>query len=477
MKQVLTKTQPSKVSPELELFRAALDASPHGIMLRKGEEDLYRNDAWERLTAPSEGRSDCPSAVRDIRRAGYVFNYNGENIEVTIAQDVTERISVEAQLREAQKLEALGRWVGGVVHDFNNLLTAIMLYSDLLAQHIPSSGAPAAYNQEVRMAVKRGTGLISQLLSFARQQQSEADVFSLNALIRAVRDVLQRMIGEDVEIVFQLSESPCGVKVVPSQIEQVLFNLALNSRDAMPTGGTLTIRTEERFSTTAEAQVALVILDTGCGMDKATLSRVFEPFFTTKPEGKGTGLGLTTVHSIVTQCGGSVCVESEPGKGTCVTVLLPSRELEPNPVTDEAVASDLPCGSESVLVVEDDSAVRESLREVLTTCGYDVLVAADGPQAIEVAEGLAHPVDLLITDLVLPGMSGRDVASQLRAANPDMVTLFISGYEQPQTAISAEHNVFSKPFSREALARKVRQELDLHKPGSVGQGNERTGGR
>jgi CheY-like chemotaxis protein/anti-sigma regulatory factor (Ser/Thr protein kinase) len=252
-------------------------------------------------------------------------------------------------------------------------------------------------------------------------------------------------------------------------MEQVIFNLVLNARDAMCSGGMITIRTEEMTKAHAP-QVAFVVADNGCGMNRETLSRVFDPFFSTKPQGKGTGLGLTTVHSIVTQCSGDVCVESTVGRGTTVTVTLPRAEVTSQLDGPSQVAADVPRGTETVLVVEDDAAVRESVREALSQCGYDVKVAADGPEALAIDHGLNRKPDLLIADLVLPGISGREVARRMRAASASLATLFISGYDQPEAVHEAENTVFLKPFSREALARKVRQVLDCEKPGSGGHG-------
>lgn len=453
---------------EVDLFRAVLDASPHGLMLRSGESILYRNAAWELL----EKATSDDSGSRTIHRLQYGFEHSGRPIEVSIAQDVTERRRMEAQLREAQRLESLGRWVGGVVHDFNNLLTAVMLYSDLLAEQLTPESLAAGYNEEVREAVKRGTDLISQLLSFARQQHSEPEVFSLNSQLRSLREVLRRMSGEDIDLVYELVDTPCNIRITPSQMEQVIFNLALNARDATPTGGKICIRTEERPGETNQVSgyVAMIVSDNGCGMDRETLARVFEPFFSTKPQGKGTGLGLTTVQSIVTQCGGTMTVESSLGQGTSVTVLFPTAAVMPKIDAVSPIGSDVPHGFETVLVVEDDPAVRESVREALSQCGYDVKVAAGGPEAVAVADGLKNSLDLLVADLVLPGMSGRGVARKLRSVNPSLRVLFISGYDQSEEVQDSDEIVFLKPFSREALARKVRLVLDCEKPGSVRHG-------
>lgn len=449
--------------PQLpEPLKAALEACPHGLMLRGGQDVLYANTAWKRLSDLRE--SATAQSAKDLHEARFNATFEGHPVEINVMQDVTARVQLEAQLREAQKLEALGRWVGSIVHDFRNVLTAVMLYSDLLAQTTEPGSVAAKYNAEVRQAARRGTDLVGQLLSFARQRAPEVTVFSLNSLLHGVRDVLRRMSGEDVDLVFDLGESPCRVRVDATQMQQVLFNLAVNSRQAMPGGGRIVIRTRETAATpdsvnaaASNGWVELVISDDGVGMDHAVLARAFEPFFTTKPKGKGTGLGLPTVQSIVTQYGGSVSIDSKAAEGTTVRVLLPRAEAAPDEFRPERVAG-VPTGSETILLVEDDSSVRSSMGEMLKRCGYRVLEASAGLDAIRAAEDFEGHVDLLLADMVLPGLSGREIARQIKLGRPDLRVLFISGYEPDRE--NRRPDVFSKPFDEQALAHKVRQVLD-----------------
>lgn len=452
------------------VLKTVIELCPHGVLLRSGDEVLYANAAWTHLrdgtVASKEGQN--PSG-RELHEASFALTFENRPVEISVIQDISARTRLEAQLQEAQRLESLGRWVGSIVHDFRNVLTAVMLYSDLLAQITEPGSIGAKYNSEVKEAVKRGTDLIGQLLSFARQRTPEVKDLSLNSLLSGVRDVLRRMTGEDVELVFDLCDSPCRVHVDATQMQQVIFNLVVNARQAMPEGGRITIRTRQLTGTANHGQgavaagtVELVVSDDGVGMDSATLSHAFEPFFTTKPKGKGTGLGLPTVQSIVTQYGGSVCIDSKPAEGTTITILLPLAESERIEVGCET-AGDVPCGSETVLLVEDDSAVRTPMREMLSQLGYTVIEASAGLDAIRAAEQHEGPINLLIADMVLPGLSGREIARRIKMDRPEVRVLFISGYEAD--GVSQLPDLFSKPFTKQALARKVREVLDCSEPG------------
>jgi two-component system cell cycle sensor histidine kinase/response regulator CckA len=450
------------------ILRMAMDACPHGLTLCSGGEVLYSNAAWKRLESGQSTSSELLGHIPDTRYTTYDLRVNESPIQIRVLQDITERKQLESQLHEAQRLEALGRWVGAIVHDFRNVLTAVMLYSDLLEQRVEAGSPAAKYNDEVREAARRGTDLIGQLLSFARQRAPEVTVLSVNSLLNGIRDVLRRMSGEDIELKFDLCDSPCRVLVDATQMQQVVFNLVVNARQAMPEGGHMVISTRENepdgshaVSDDGEGWVEMVVSDEGVGMDEATLSRAFEPFFTTKPKGKGTGLGLTTVQSIITQYGGSVSIESKPALGTTVTIILPRADEGKSDVKSDMRTKDLPVGAETVLVVEDEASVRSSISELLRQSGYHVVEAGGGLEAIQVAEMFEGPIDLLLADMVLPGLSGREIARRIKLSRPGLRVLFISGYESAQDG--QDSDIFSKPFTREKLARKVREALDSNR--------------
>jgi PAS domain S-box-containing protein len=389
------------------------------------------------------------------------------------ARDITERRRLEDQLRQAQKMEAVGQLAGGVAHDFNNLLTAILGYCNLMIDEIPREDPLRQDLDEIKAAGERAAALTRQLLAFSRRQMLQPQVVDLNTLVRQIQKLLRRLISEDVELVTALAPDLPPVKVDPASIEQVLVNLAVNARDAMPTGGRLTVETalvdlDQAYVTTHPSvevgrYVMLVVSDTGEGMDEVTRARIFEPFFTTKEQGKGIGLGLATVYGIVKQSGGSIWVYSEPGHGTTFKVYLPPSESavpgrEASPSADAARK-----GWETVLLVEDEDAVRALAREVLRRHGYVVLEARHGLDALRIAERHPDTIHLMVTDLVMPHMGGRDLADRLTAVRPQMKVLFMSGY----TDHSAMHAhltpgaVFlQKPFTPEAFARKVRSMLD-----------------
>ncbi len=435
-----------------------MDTSPHGIAVRDGESLIYANPAWNAM-AESQTASEGEPHNAFVTSSSTV-DYQGTQLTLTLRRDVSERRKTERQLIEAQKLEALGRWVGGVVHDFNNLLTAVMLYSDLIDHSSEHGSAIARYNDEIRAVAKRGAGLTGQLLAFLQQRPYERAIFSVNSLLKGLRELLERLMGEDVAVALELASGPCYVSIDPCQLQQVLFNIALNARDAMPSGGTLMIRTSETtvdFQRGVEDAVRLEIVDTGCGMDSSTCSRIFEPFFTTKPAGEGTGLGLTIVQKIATDVGGIVRVESEVGLGTTVTLDLPRAEPMVAQQTSEPPSGKLLGGTETLLIVEDESASRLSMAALLIQAGYKVLQASNGQEALKIAQEYGSEIHLLVTDIVLPGFSGRDLARRLSSLRPETRVLFISGYAIPET--SETELIFHKPFSGEALALRVRQSL------------------
>lgn len=376
---------------------------------------------------------------------------------------------VEEQFRQAQKMEAVGRLASGVAHDFNNLLTIITGFAQLAL--LEPNPAQSGLEQILR-AADRAAALTRQLLIFSRQQSLEVRVVDLNALIHDLEKMIRRIIGEDIQVRTIFHDLEAEVKVDPHQIEQVILNLVVNSRDAMPTGGVLTIETQhhdldaqaaELFACRPGQYFQLSVSDTGTGIDKATLAKIFEPFFTTKSEGRGTGLGLSTVYGIVSQSGGAIRAYSEPGVGTTMRILLPAAtEKAPAQarVTDHAVQH----GSETVLLVEDDETVLALCSTVLQNHGYNVLEAEDADNAVEICRGYRDTIDLLISDVVMPGANGPALAVELRDVRPTMRTLFMSGYTEEtmqQYGFSSQNAGFiQKPFSASALARKVRQILD-----------------
>jgi len=419
-----------------------------------------------------------------------IFDEDGQLREVqSVGRDVTEQVALEEQLRQAQKMEAVGRLAGGVAHDFNNLLMAMTGYADLLLRAMRQDDPHRRYVGEIQKAAHRAAALTQQLLAFSRKQVLSPKILDLNTSVIDIERMLRRLIGEDVELVTDLAPDLGLVKVDPHQVDQVILNLVVNARDAMPKGGKLTIRTanvylDEQFAKThpegaSGEYVMLSVSDTGCGMDPDTLSRIFEPFFTTKPMGKGTGLGLSTVYGIVRQSGGQIDVESEVGKGSTFRIYLP-RVSEP--AMERSTANpygDLPGGTETVLLVEDEDTVRSVVRGVLQSSGYNVLEAASGEEALGVCEGHRGPIHLVVTDVVMPGISGRELAERLAERIPDLRVLYMSGHTDDSVL---RHGVMTgggaflqKPFSPEVLVRRVRELLDTPANGSGGNGDSRYG--
>ncbi len=391
-----------------------------------------------------------------------------------VVEDVSRRKELESQLQQAQKMEAVGRLAGGVAHDFNNLLTAILGYSGLLLDRMDPDDPSWRDVQEVREAGKRAAALTGQLLAFSRKQVLQPTVVDLNEVVSTIDKLLRRLIGEDIELLTVLGPVPVQVKVDPSQLDQVIINLALNGRDAMPGGGRLAIGVETfdikdplegEFIDLAPGPYAMMtFIDNGTGMDEEARTHLFEPFYTTKGTGKGTGLGLAVVYGIVKQSGGHIWFDSEPGKGTTMRVCLP--RVEGKPPLDAPVESSSPRskGMETVLVAEDEAAVRGLVRVVLESAGYFVLEACDGREAIDVARDHEGRVDLLVTDVIMPGMNGRDLSRVLRQARPGIRVLFTSGYTDSVVVqaglLSPATSFLQKPFAPATLLEVIRDLLD-----------------
>jgi hypothetical protein len=388
-------------------------------------------------------------------------------------QDVTARKRLEEQFRQSQKLEALGRLAGGVAHDFNNLLTIIGGYGQMVFDGLEVRDPLRKDIEAVVEAANRACALTRQLLAFSRRQMVQPKVLDLNRLVSKTSKMLRRVIGEDIALRLGVPTEAARVKADPGQLEQVLMNLALNARDAMPTGGTLSIATATAAlealpagvppDLPAGTYVVLSVTDTGTGMNAEVRSQLFEPFFTTKAKGKGTGLGLATVYGVVKQSG-DILVETEVGKGTTFRIYLPRVERATRSVAKETGARTPQRGTETILLVEDEEEVRKLAREMLLSQGYRVLEAGDGPDALRVWESNRDSIDLLITDVIMPAMSGGQLAGALTAMQPDLKVLYISGYTDEVIArhgvLEAETHLLQKPFSRKALGLKVRKLLD-----------------
>lgn len=407
-------------------------------------------------------RKDGSAALAEATCSRLVLG--GHTYHCIFLREAGRRPHLEEQLRQSQKMEAVGRLAAGVAHDFNNLLTAVMLYSGLLLNQLSPNSRLRQHADEIRMVSERGAALVGQLLMFSRQAATEPRSVHLNEVIGGMLELLRQMLGENVELVTQLDPQVEAVEADPIQMEQVLLNLALNARDAMRGGGRLVISTGKlhREATSgpealpAGDYVSLAVTDTGSGMDAETRAHLFEPFFTTKPQGEGTGLGLWTVYTLVHQAGGGIEVTSEPGQGTSMRILLPRSQAAELPAPLPAPGR----RQETILLVEDEDAVRRSIQATLEQNGYRVLAARDGKEAAELSRKHEGEVALLITDLVLPGACGREVAEALRKQRPGMRVLYISGYADAERTRPIEARFFCpKPFSDATLGKKVRELL------------------
>jgi len=405
----------------------------------------------------------------------------GRHVLTGVLRDVSEREAAasalrafEEQFRQSQKMEAVGQLAGGVAHDFNNLLTAILGYTAIIADQVPPDSAIQEDLEEVRLAAQRAEALTRQLLAFSRRQILEPRVIDLERVLSSLTPMLRRLIGEDIEVVAHIAPDLGRVLADPSQIEQVILNLSLNARDAMPEGGTLTLELQDvgvgleghpgHADVAPGAYVMLAVSDTGIGMDAKTAEHAFEPFFTTKPSGKGTGLGLATVHGIVKQSGGYVWLSSEPGRGTTFKVFLPRVER-----TDEAPARAKPAaaarGTETILLTEDDAPLRRLAQRVLEQQGYTVLPAATPTEALAIANAGGAAIDLLVTDVVMPEMNGRALAELIVASDPEIRVLYMSGYTDDAVVRRGvlQHGMhfIQKPFDPDLFAHRVRETLDV----------------
>jgi signal transduction histidine kinase len=447
-----------------------------GILVRASVTDIAeRRQVREAVQqAHHELEERVNERTAELRRA--LASLEAEMVERKQAEETLQK--TEDQLRQSQKLEAVGRLAGGVAHDFNNLLTVITGYSELLLIKRGLDDAAREKIEEIRNAGVRAASLTRQLLAFSRKQVLQPVVLDLNSLIEGTGKMLGRLIGEDIQITTVLRPEIKRIHADPGQIEQVIVNLAVNARDAMPQGGKITIETanvelDKQYAAThiavrAGHYVMISLSDTGTGMDEKMQKQIFEPFFTTKEMGKGTGLGLSTVYGIVKQSGGNIWVYSEVGKGTTFKIYFPQVEGDAESRLQAAQASPLPQGTETILLAEDERMVRALTRENLRVCGYQVLEAANGEDALRVSREYKGEIHLLLTDVVMPRMSGRELAERVAEGRPGLPVLYVSGFTDDAIV---QHGVLEpgtefleKPFTLNALARKVRQVLDKHQP-------------
>jgi PAS domain S-box-containing protein len=380
-----------------------------------------------------------------------------------ISTDITERKQAEEALKRVQKMEALGRLAGGIAHDFNNILTAISGYAGLVRDCVAATSPARSSVEHIQRAAARATALTQQLLVFGRQRIVQPEVIDLSVAVRNLLAMLRRLIDEDVCFETALDPDAGAVVIEQAQLEQVILNLTLNARDAMPEGGRLRIATGAERSDEGMPLVRLTVEDDGVGMDPETRARIFEPFFTTKEVGKGTGLGLATVYSIVEQAGGRILVDSQPGRGARFDVLWPRSDRPRAAARPERDAVVRPGAGQTLLVVEDDESVCEFVSLVLCAAGYTVLTAHDGDDAIRIAAEHAAPIDLLVTDIVMPNRNGRSLASELRRARPDLRVMYMSGYPgdtlERYESIPPNDTFLQKPFDRELLCDRVADAL------------------
>jgi PAS domain S-box-containing protein len=437
------------------------------------------------------GLVDAECRIRHAEGDYRVFEYRGKNLLdnpavrgiVINARDVHEERQLAAQLQQAQKMEAIGRLAGGVAHDFNNILTAIQGNVALIGEDLPEGGEFGAELREIEEGARRASRLTSQLLSFSRRQVVRAELLELNGLVRETQSMLERLIGENILLTLRLDARSDVVRADRGQLEQIVVNLVVNARDALHAGGRIEIATADveispeaaragEFQLVPGSYALLTVTDDGHGMDDETRSRIFEPFFTTKPSGKGTGLGLSTVYGAVRQASGYIGVETVPDVGTTFSVYLPRVEdapVRPGSQTESPV--ELESDGDLVLVVEDEAPVRTLIARILERRGYTVLRAADGQEALELAERQREPINLLIADLVMPGLTGREVADRLTALYPEMAVILISGYTADEVVregiLTGARNFLPKPFTPDALARTVAAVLGQKNPSTA----------
>ncbi len=505
----------AKLRESEEKFRLAFQTNPDSINLNRAADGLYLdvNEGFTRLTGYTRAEvigktslelniwvnpEDRERLIHELMTVGYVedlkaqfrrkngqvgiglmsarlLRINQENVILSITRDITREVALEEQFRQAQKLEAIGRLAGGIAHDFNNLLVPIMGYTDLAMLQLSPADKLYPMLEQIGKAAGRAADLTRQILAFSRRQVLELQPLNLNEVIRDFQPMAQRLLREDIDLDICLSPALDYIQADRAQIDQILMNLVINAGEAMPTGGHLTIETanifldELYFEKYADDKkpghyVMLAVSDTGLGMDAETRKHIFEPFFTTKAHGQGTGLGLATTFGIVKQHQGHICVYSEPGHGTTFKVYLPrsNETAQPRAITQAGPIA--VGGVETVLVVEDEEMVRQLVCETLTAHGYNVIEAGSPERALELAMNRRHNIHLLLTDVIMPGMNGRELQQKLIALNPNIKVLFMSGYTDNVIVrhgiLDRNVNFLQKPFTVTSLTQKVRHVLN-----------------
>jgi signal transduction histidine kinase/ActR/RegA family two-component response regulator len=435
--------------------------------------DEFRGMPVQTIRMGDEQYRTAEGRTIEVEADPHAIQYGNRPAQLVVLMDITQRQKLEEQLRQAQKMEAVGMLAGGVAHDFNNLLTIINGYSQLILNNLPADDPNRQSAEQIMKAGERAATLTRQLLAFSRRQVLQPKVLDVNRLIATLGTMLRRLIGEDIDLQLVPRENLGQVNADPGQLEQVLMNLVVNARDAMPHGGTLTIETanvdlDENYTRTHVTTkpgryVMIAVSDTGTGMDDVTKAHAFEPFFTTKAPGRGTGLGLSTVFGIVRQSGGSVDMYSAPGKGTCAKVYLP-RVDQAETIEAEAAGTKSARGFETILVAEDDEMVRSLVRETLVRSGYKVLDAAAPVDAQRISDSYRGVIHLLITDVVMPKTNGRDLAARLGKRRPGMKVLYMSGYADGAVVnngiLQKEVAFLQKPFTPAGLTERVREVLE-----------------
>lgn len=439
------------------------------------------NKQMQTLKKGKKGHCEITWTVKDVRKLQtivspqLIFDSEG-NVEgcFAVLTDITEYKRLEEQLRQSHKLEAIGRLAGGVAHDFNNMMTVVIGYGEYMLSSLEKGDSAYKIIEEIVNAGKRAASLTHQLLAFSRKQILQPQVLNLNTVVANIEKMLRRLIGEDIDLNLIPDPALGRVKVDPTQIDQIIMNLAINARDAMPQGGKLTIETanieldevyaKEHVAVKPGPYIILTVSDSGIGMDSETQSQIFEPFFTTKEEGKGTGLGLSTVYGIVKQSDGNIWVYSEPGQGTTFKIYLPRVEEAVESVQGKEAPTEALQGKETILLVEDEEMVRDLARLALVKNGYTVLEAPDGVEALNISEQYEGPVHLMITDVVMPRLGGREAAERLAPSRPDMRVLYMSGYTDNAIVhhgmLGPETRFIQKPFTPATLLRKMREVLE-----------------